>query len=185
MTVFLSTIQLKLASFGLLFVLTPQPYGPIILILSSPMRAFKENEHSTPVVIISSSHFFIRSTSAFEDTTPPAQTLQPAAEIHVATTVPSVKNSPTKNTRVRSSVSVPGGTGLLLRSDALVQVYVVEAATSTRGRGGKPNNLSASTRLLRIIFTIALWLGFTVVVFALLMGAILTAVYGGLSLRQQ
>lgn len=162
--------------------LTPHPYGPITFILSKPVKAIKEHEHSTPVIsAFKKSHLSTKSTLAFRDylsqQTQAAPSLHSPAETQVRTSVPFIRPNPLKPANWTSQIK----TGILTRilSDERVGLYSdSEASTRSQVRTNKPK--AFSNRLLRIIPTIALWIGFTVVISAILVAGILSVVYGGL-----
>ena len=163
-----------------ILLLTPHPYGPITFILSKPMKAIKV------LNAFNKSHFSTISTFVFRDYssqhTQAVPRLHLPTETNVRTSVPLIEPIPPKPAHLLSRVS----TERLTRTDFDARDKLNSApgtSTQIQVRSDKPRALSS--RLLRIIPTIALWIGFTLVVIALLVTGILSVVYGGLPIRPQ
>lgn len=170
-----------------MLLLTPHPYSPIALILCKPLKAIKEHTHSTSETnAFNKSQFFIKSTLEFSDySSKRAQAvfkLHLPIVSHVPTSVPVIE--PFAPKPKHSSSQVDTGIPTSTNFDIRVILYS-EAGTSTRSQVRSDKPRAHSSRLLRIIPTIALWIGFTVVVIALLVSGILSVVYGGLPIRPE
>lgn len=180
--------QLSLTKYTLILLLALiHPQYPITCILSKPVNSMRVPEHSTSVRSSKNKlHLSLSSTSPLNDYSSTdserpqgTYTFRPKRETNAPIKIQFIDNFPP--TLLNSSEYY--NIGLLIRRIEVRVLQISEAESSTRGRGDKPRPFAlASTRLLRVIPTIVLWFGFTVVVVALLVAGILSVVYGGLSL---
>ena len=165
-----------------ILLLIPRPYGPISIIFSNPVKAIREHEDSSIVIsAFNKSHSSTKSTIAFRasrsNQTQEVSRLQPPSETHVQISVPFIESIPSKS--AYSTVQVNTGIIKRILLDVRVGLYSdLEASTRSKTRADKPKALSS--RLLRIIPTIVLWITITAVVISILVAGILSVVYGGL-----